>query len=164
MAPPDELSPDERLREETQMPAHLAESPLTCVAVGSGRAAIWTSFLPVSLRAASAAAWRILVWYAGLATLVLGVALVVDWDGALVAALIVLFAGARTIARRQKSRVPVPYGLAISVAGMPSAGASPSRGGRSPRPLRPRRRTPARRTSRRLRAPLRRRCCSRAFS
>ncbi|MBV8735417.1 MAG: rod shape-determining protein [Solirubrobacterales bacterium] len=28
---------DERLRNETQMPAHLAESPLTCVAVGSGR-------------------------------------------------------------------------------------------------------------------------------
>ena len=28
---------DARLREETQMPAHLAESPLTCVAVGSGR-------------------------------------------------------------------------------------------------------------------------------
>ncbi len=28
---------DERLREETQMPSHLAESPLTCVAVGSGR-------------------------------------------------------------------------------------------------------------------------------
>ena len=28
---------DERLREETQMPAHLAERPLTCVAVGSGR-------------------------------------------------------------------------------------------------------------------------------
>jgi rod shape-determining protein MreB and related proteins len=28
---------DERLREETQMPAHLSESPLTCVAVGSGR-------------------------------------------------------------------------------------------------------------------------------
>jgi rod shape-determining protein MreB and related proteins len=28
---------DDRLREETQMPAHLAESPLTCVAVGSGR-------------------------------------------------------------------------------------------------------------------------------
>lgn len=28
---------DELLREETQMPAHLAESPLTCVAVGSGR-------------------------------------------------------------------------------------------------------------------------------
>ena len=25
---------DERLRDETQMPAHLAESPLTCVAVG----------------------------------------------------------------------------------------------------------------------------------
>jgi rod shape-determining protein MreB len=28
---------DERLREETQMPSHIAESPLTCVAVGSGR-------------------------------------------------------------------------------------------------------------------------------
>jgi rod shape-determining protein MreB len=28
---------DDRLRDETQMPAHLAESPLTCVAVGSGR-------------------------------------------------------------------------------------------------------------------------------
>jgi len=28
---------DERLRYETQMPTHLAESPLTCVAVGSGR-------------------------------------------------------------------------------------------------------------------------------
>jgi rod shape-determining protein MreB len=28
---------DERLRHETQMPSHLAESPLTCVAVGSGR-------------------------------------------------------------------------------------------------------------------------------
>jgi len=28
---------DQRLRDETQMPCHLAESPLTCVAVGSGR-------------------------------------------------------------------------------------------------------------------------------
>ena len=28
---------DERLRHETQMPVHVAESPLTCVAVGSGR-------------------------------------------------------------------------------------------------------------------------------
>jgi len=28
---------DERLRHETHMPSHLAESPLTCVAVGSGR-------------------------------------------------------------------------------------------------------------------------------
>src|SRR5665648_1235995 len=28
---------DDRLRDETQMPAHRAESPLTCVAVGSGR-------------------------------------------------------------------------------------------------------------------------------
>src|SRR5262249_17970449 len=29
---------DERLRQETEMPIHVAESPLTCVAVGSGRA------------------------------------------------------------------------------------------------------------------------------
>src|SRR5260370_41948215 len=29
---------EERLRHETQMPAHLAESPLTCVAVGPGGA------------------------------------------------------------------------------------------------------------------------------
>jgi len=28
---------EDRLREETQMPVQLAESPLTCVAVGSGR-------------------------------------------------------------------------------------------------------------------------------
>ena len=28
---------DQRLRAETHMPTHLAESPLTCVAVGSGR-------------------------------------------------------------------------------------------------------------------------------
>src|SRR5437763_1190184 len=28
---------DDRLRQETHMPIHLAESPLTCVAVGSGR-------------------------------------------------------------------------------------------------------------------------------
>jgi rod shape-determining protein MreB len=28
---------DERLRDETNMPTHVAESPLTCVAVGSGR-------------------------------------------------------------------------------------------------------------------------------
>jgi rod shape-determining protein MreB len=27
----------ERIRDETQIPTHLAESPLTCVAVGSGR-------------------------------------------------------------------------------------------------------------------------------
>src|SRR6478609_8369927 len=31
------LGLDERLRHETHMPVHLAESPLTCVAVGSGR-------------------------------------------------------------------------------------------------------------------------------
>ena len=28
---------DQRLRQETHMPTHLAESPLTCVAVGAGR-------------------------------------------------------------------------------------------------------------------------------
>ena len=28
---------DQRIRHETQMPVHLADSPLTCVAVGSGR-------------------------------------------------------------------------------------------------------------------------------
>src|SRR4051812_31436396 len=54
----------------------------TAVAVGSGRAAIWTSFLPMSVRAAAAAAWRVLVWYAVVSAIVLGVALVVDWDGA----------------------------------------------------------------------------------
>jgi len=52
------------------------------VAVGSGRAAIWTSFLPLSLRAAMAAAWRTLVWYAAASAVVLGAALVVDWNDA----------------------------------------------------------------------------------
>jgi hypothetical protein len=52
------------------------------VAVGSGRAAIWTAFLPMSLRAAAAAAWRLLVWYAAASAVVLGAALIVDWDGA----------------------------------------------------------------------------------
>jgi rod shape-determining protein MreB len=28
---------DERMRQETNIPTHIAESPLTCVAVGSGR-------------------------------------------------------------------------------------------------------------------------------
>jgi hypothetical protein len=54
----------------------------SAVAVGSGRAAIWTSFLPTSLRAAGAAAWRLLVWYAVASAAVLLVALVVDWNGA----------------------------------------------------------------------------------
>ena len=52
------------------------------IAVGSGRAAIWTSFLPLSLRAAAAAAWRILIGYVAVSALLLGVALLVDWDGA----------------------------------------------------------------------------------
>jgi hypothetical protein len=54
----------------------------TAIAIGSGRAAIWTSFLPISLRAATAAAWRVLAWYAVVSAAVLAVALVVDWDGA----------------------------------------------------------------------------------
>ncbi len=52
------------------------------IAVGSGRAAIWTSFLPLSLRAAAAAAWRTLVWFAVVSFAVLAVSLVIDWDGA----------------------------------------------------------------------------------
>jgi hypothetical protein len=54
----------------------------TAIAVGSGRAAIWTSFLPVSLRAAFAAAWRTLVWFLLASAVVLAVSLVIDWDGA----------------------------------------------------------------------------------
>jgi hypothetical protein len=54
----------------------------TAIAVGSGRAAIWTSFLPLSLRAAATTARRMLVWYAGVSAVVLGIALAVDWDGA----------------------------------------------------------------------------------
>ena len=52
------------------------------IAVGSGRAAIWTSFLPLSLRAAAAAAWRTLVWFILVSAVVLAVALAIDWDGA----------------------------------------------------------------------------------
>jgi hypothetical protein len=54
----------------------------TAVAVGSGRAAIWTSFLPLSLRASAAAARRLLLWYAATSAVLLCVALVADWDGA----------------------------------------------------------------------------------
>jgi hypothetical protein len=71
------------------LPRALAWTILLCgllggsaIAVGSGRAAIWASFLPLSLRAAAAAARRALVWYAVLSAVVLGVALVIDWDGA----------------------------------------------------------------------------------
>ena len=54
----------------------------TAVAVGSGRAAIWTSFLPISLRAATAAAWRTLVWFLAVATVVYVVALLRNWNDA----------------------------------------------------------------------------------
>jgi hypothetical protein len=71
------------------LPRALAWTILLCgllggsaIAVGSGRAAIWASFLPVSLRAAAAAARRTLLWYAVVSGLVLGVALVIDWGGA----------------------------------------------------------------------------------
>src|SRR5262245_29699109 len=52
------------------------------IAVGSGRAAIWTSFLPMSLRACAAGAWRTLVWYVVASAVTLAVALAIDWDGA----------------------------------------------------------------------------------
>ena len=54
----------------------------TAIAIGSGRAAIWTSFLPASVRAATAAAWRVLVWYVAVSGVVLLAALVVDWNAA----------------------------------------------------------------------------------
>lgn len=54
----------------------------SAIAVGSGRAAIWTSFLPMSMRAAASAARRVLLWYLVVSAVVLGVALVIDWDGA----------------------------------------------------------------------------------
>lgn len=54
----------------------------TAIAIGSGRAAIWTSFLPLSLRAAAAAAWRTLVWFVGLSLVVFLVALLFHWDSA----------------------------------------------------------------------------------
>ena len=49
---------DERLREETQMPAHRAESPLTCVAVGSGRSLEEFEAIHRSNRNATATAGR----------------------------------------------------------------------------------------------------------
>jgi hypothetical protein len=52
------------------------------IAIGSGRAAIWTAFLPISVRAAAAAAWRTLIWFLVLSTLAFVAALAVHWDGA----------------------------------------------------------------------------------
>jgi hypothetical protein len=54
----------------------------SAIAVGSGRAAIWTSFLPLSVRAAAAAAWRTLVWFVALSAVLFVVALVLHWDRA----------------------------------------------------------------------------------
>ena len=61
-----------------------------------------TPFDPAATAAAIAPAW-------------FGAALVY---GTLTVAFVVLVAGARTIARRQRGRLQVPYGLAISVAGL----------------------------------------------
>jgi rod shape-determining protein MreB and related proteins len=44
---------DERVRHETEMPVHIAESPLTCVAVGSGRSLEEFETLHRSAKAAS---------------------------------------------------------------------------------------------------------------
>lgn len=52
------------------------------IAVGSGRAAIWTSFLPLSVRASAAVAWRLLIWYAGVSAALLVVSLVLHWNDA----------------------------------------------------------------------------------
>jgi hypothetical protein len=54
----------------------------TAIAIGSGRAAIWTSFLPVSLRASVAAGCRILVWYVATSLVVLVAALAAHWNRA----------------------------------------------------------------------------------
>ncbi|MEI5672065.1 MULTISPECIES: cell division protein PerM [unclassified Nocardioides] len=54
----------------------------SAVAVGSGRAAIWASFLPVALREAAATCRRILLGWALVAGLVLLAALIVDLDTA----------------------------------------------------------------------------------
>ena len=48
------------------------------VAVGSGRAAVWAALTPVSLRAAAAAGWAILRWFAAASALALLVALLLD--------------------------------------------------------------------------------------
>lgn len=52
------------------------------IAVGSGRAAIWSAFLPLSVRAAAAAAWRLVTAYVAMAALVLAVSLAVHWSDA----------------------------------------------------------------------------------
>lgn len=52
------------------------------LAVGSGRAAIWAAFLPVSLRAATTTAARIVVHYLVVAALTVTVALVLDFSTA----------------------------------------------------------------------------------
>ena len=52
------------------------------LAVGSGRAAIWAAFLPVSVRAAATTCRAILVWYLLVAAIALVVALAVDFGTA----------------------------------------------------------------------------------
>jgi hypothetical protein len=55
---------------------------VTAIAIGSGRAAIWASFLPPSVRAAGATALRVLGTYLVVAALVFVAALVVDFGTA----------------------------------------------------------------------------------
>lgn len=55
---------------------------LAAIATGSGRAAIWTAFLPASARAAGALSVRILAGYLLLSTAVFLVALAIDFDTA----------------------------------------------------------------------------------
>ncbi|CAI9405585.1 cell division protein PerM [Nocardioides sp. T2.26MG-1] len=55
---------------------------LVAISVGSGRAAIWAAFVPVSVRAAGAAGLRILGGYLLVSTVVFAVALAVDFGTA----------------------------------------------------------------------------------
>ena len=54
----------------------------TALAVGSGRAAIWAAFLPVSVRAAATTCRAVLVWYAVVSSVALVLALAVDFGTA----------------------------------------------------------------------------------
>ncbi|MGI8523045.1 MAG: cell division protein PerM [Nocardioides sp.] len=52
------------------------------IAVGSGRAAIWSAFLPHSVRATAVAAWRLVKAYAAASAVLLMVSLAVHWSDA----------------------------------------------------------------------------------
>ena len=59
-----------------------ATSGLASIAVGSGRAAIWTALLPAGARAAAATCLRVLGWYLAVAAVAFLAALVVDFGTA----------------------------------------------------------------------------------